>query len=358
MALAVPPGGTPLPPTATSPTGPLPAGRPVSAAVAVSVVIVNFCQWRNTARLVRMLRRSDAYRSGVAEVVVVDNHSPTHPAAARLRRLRGVTVRRFGRNHGFATAVNRGCRLAGGGWVLLLNPDVTAADGFLDDALAAADRFAADPTVGVVGFRLLDPDGRPQPSCGPFPTLAGTVAGLLRPRRLRKCGHAPAADADGSVDWATGGCLLVRRECLDQLGGFDERFFLYYEDVDFCRRAATAGWAVRFDPRPRVTHHWPLHARRVPPPLRLITRHALLTYAAAHWPRWQAVLLSQLVRAEAVVRQTWAAVRRDAGAARLHRQLRRLTADVPAGRLAAARRRVQYAATFLRPIAAAQDGRT
>lgn len=324
----------------------------------LSVVVVNFCQWRNTARLARQLRRSVAVRAGLAEVVIVDNHSPFHPVVRRLKRLSGITVRRFSRNHGFARAVNRGCGIGKGRWVLLLNPDVTVPDGFLDDVLATVDRLAAtDPKAGVLGFRMRNRDGSGQASSGPYPTLLNTVGGLFRPRSRRKCRH-QAATARGPVAWVTGGCLLVRRDCFARLGGLDESFFLYYEDVDFCRRAASAGWSVWYDPGLEVTHHWPLHARRVPAPLRLMTRHALLTYARKHWSRWQAGALAGLIWAEASLRQGWAAVRGDRDSARCHGELRRLVGDVCQGREPDARKRIRHAAAFLDPVAAEQDGKT
>ncbi|MBX9626007.1 MAG: glycosyltransferase family 2 protein [Gemmataceae bacterium] len=366
MALAVPPGG---PPPNPHPAARGPDGQPVRRAARRSavrvpdlrVVVVNFCQWRNTDRLVRQLRQAVAVRTGAAEIVVVDNNSPDHPAGGRLARLRGVTVRRHTRNHGFARAVNRGCRGgrgAGSPWVLLLNPDVSVPDGFLDEVLAAAERGpGADPAAGVVGFRLVNADGSRQASAGPFPSLRSTLAGLLRPRARRKCRH-QGTTVRRPVGWATGGCLLVRRECFDQLGGLDESFFLYYEDVDFCRRAAAAGWTVWYDPVVEVTHHCPLHARRVPPPLRLMTRHALLTYAGKHWPRWQAGVLSGLVWAEAGLRQARAVLRRDAHTARCFGALRRLVGDLWRGRTDDVRRRVRRAARHLDPIAAEQDGKT
>ncbi len=390
MALAVPPGGStpPLSPAAglgdasgsdSRPTPPPPArspdraGKPrrkpaVPRLPELTVVVVNFCQWRNTARLARQLRRSLAVRSGQAELVIVDNHSPFHPVVRRLKRLSGVTVQRFSRNHGFARAVNRGCRIGAESegletterprWVLLLNPDVTVPDGFLDDVLGTMDQLVgSDPTAGVVGFRLLNRDGSGQASSGPFPTLSNTVAGLFRPRSRRKCRH-HEGQARQPVAWVTGGCLLVRRDCFTDLGGLDESFFLYYEDVDFCRRAAEAGWSVWYDPGLEVTHHWPLHDRRIPAPLRLMTRHALLTYACRHWPRWQAGLLAGLVWAEAGLRQAWAAARGDRGSAHCHGELRRLVGDVRSGRTAAARRCIRQAAAFLDPISAEQDGRT
>ncbi|MBN9120175.1 MAG: glycosyltransferase [Planctomycetes bacterium] len=363
MALAHPPDGTP-PHTSVAEPGPELALAPphhrrtaAPPAAELAVVVVNFCQWKNTARLVRQLRRSVAVRSGAAEIRIVDNGSPAHPLAARVDRLRGVSVRRFDRNLGFAAAVNRGCRLAAGPWVLLLNPDVTVPDGFLDDVLARLAKSDVSSEVGVIGFRLLNRDGTPQPSAGPFPTFARTLAGLFLPRARRKC-QANHGDARREVEWATGGCLLVRRECFEQLGGLDESFFLYYEDVDFCRRAAASGWAVWFDPSLEVTHHWPLHARPVPPPLRLITRHALLTYARRHWPRWQSRALNGVVWAEAGVRQLWAAARGRTVAARCFGHLRKLVADVAGGRDDEAADRIRFAAGFLHPIAAEQDGRT
>jgi len=389
MALAVPPGGTPPPidhrsdasfPPAVAQTVTLSSAstptrrRSAPPVPVVSVVIVNFCQWRNTARLIGQLRRSIAMRTGDADIVVVDNHSPSHPVVRRLEKLRGVTIRRFSRNLGFARGVNRGVSLPlyskqvrgkqgspiapASDWVLLLNPDVTVEDGFLDDVTDFVQKLAgADPCAGVVGFRLRNRDGSPQASSGPFPTLARTLAGLFRPRSRRKCTHRPESTRQ-PVDWVTGGCLLVRRDCFRQLGGLDESFFLYYEDVDFCRRAVANRWSVWFDPSLEATHHWPLHLRRVPAPLRLMTRHALLTYARKHWSGWRARMMSAVVWTEALVRQGWALARADWDASRCYGHLRRLVGDVAAARDKEARRRIRFAAAFLDPIGAEQDGRT
>ncbi len=358
MALAYPPDGTPPhAPGHGHEVALAPRRVHTPPASELAVVVVNFCQWQNTARLVRQLRRSAAVRTGQAEIRVIDNGSPSHPLAVRVANLRGVSVRRYGTNLGFAAAVNRGCRLTAGPWVLLLNPDITVPDGFLDDVLGRAARDDVPADVGVIGFRLLNRDGTPQPSAGPFPSFGRTLAGLCLSRARRKC-RVNHGDAKRPVEWATGGCLLVRRECFEQLNGLDESFFLYYEDVDFCNRAAERGWQVRFDPALEVTHHWPLHARRVPPPLRLVTRHALLTYASKHWPAWQSRLLSGAVWAEAGARQLWAKARGESEAARCFGQLRRLVGDIASGRTREAAERIRYAAGFLHPIAAEQDGRT
>ncbi|MBI1918078.1 MAG: glycosyltransferase family 2 protein [Planctomycetes bacterium] len=308
---------------------------------ALSVVVVNYRSWGQTARLVRQLRTSRAFRSGVGEVVIVDNHSPPHPLAARLRRLEGVSLRRWGRNRGFARAVNEGARLSRGRWILLLNPDVTVGADFLEGVQALADRLDRDePQTGIVGLGVRNDDGSRQPSTGPFPTLLVTLSRLLLPRAWRKC-HLLSPTRSQEVPWATGCALLVRRRVLDELGGLDPDFFLYYEDVDLCRRARQHGWSVRHEPGLQVTHQRPLHARAVTPLLRLLTRHALLTYAVKHWPRWQAALLARLVRAEAWWKAKRAAHRGDLPAARMFAQLGCLAAEMQAGDCAAARCRLE-----------------
>jgi GT2 family glycosyltransferase len=306
----------------------------------LSVVVVNYHSWRATTQLVGQIQDADSARDGHVEVLIVDNHSPAHPAIASLRRRPGVSLRRWGCNHGFARAVNAGCRLASGQWLLLLNPDVSLPAGFLDGAIQVARDLRRDaPTAGIVGFRLRNPDGSPQGSVGRFPSLLGTLAGLAFPRHDRKY-FQPSAPARCRVPWVTGCCLLVHRDCLHQLGGFDEDFFLYYEDVDFCRRAWQSGWSVWYEPGLHVVHHRPLHVRRVPPHIRVCTRHSLLTYAVKHWPRWQVQALARLVEAEAWLRRCWAVFRRDTRRAEVFADLTAIARQVRTGQCAAARRRL------------------
>jgi GT2 family glycosyltransferase len=306
----------------------------------LSVVVVNYLRWHDTAALLRQLRTAPALRRGDAEVVVVDNYSPWHPLVPRLRRLSGVSLRRWRHNRGFARAGNEGCRLSRGDWLLLLNPDISLAPDFLDLALHRGLELAGkDPTAGIIGFGLRNPDGTPQASAGPFPTLSATLARLALPRSRRKY-YLGAGDDLRRVDWVTGCCLLVRRACWEDLGGFDPAFFLYYEDVDLCQRAVARGWGVWYDPSLTVVHHHPLHNRSVPPHLRLITRHALLTYAAKHWPRWQVLLLGAIIRVEAWVRRWRARAGGDCGAAEVFRTLGQTAKELGAGLTSAAGRRL------------------
>jgi GT2 family glycosyltransferase len=309
----------------------------------LSIVIVNYHQWDDVAALVRRLRTSPALRDDWAEVMVVDNHSPAHPVIAKLRRLSGVSLRRWGQNRGFARGVNEGCRLSRGDWFLLLNPDVTTGPRFVEEVLALINRLdAQSPSVGIVGLGLRNDDGSRQMSSGPFPTLWGTLARLLLPRWRRKYSATPP-DQPSQVNWVTGCGLLVRRRCWDELGGFDPSFFLYYEDVDLCHRARAMGWDVWHEPGVALVHHHPLHTRPVPPALRLVTRHALLSYARKHWPRWQFRSLAWIVRLEAWWKRRSAHRRGDSDAAEAFATLDGVAADLLDGRLGAAGRRLQHA---------------
>src|SRR5438093_1464366 len=134
--------------------------RTVRQTPVLSVVIVNYYQWENTAALVRQLRATRGFRGGAVEAVIVDNHSPPHRLAHVLRRTPGVALRRWGRNRGFARAVNEGCRLSQGEWCLLLNPDVSVTPQFIDGVLKLTSELpATEPTAGIVGFKLRNTDG-------------------------------------------------------------------------------------------------------------------------------------------------------------------------------------------------------
>jgi N-acetylglucosaminyl-diphospho-decaprenol L-rhamnosyltransferase len=158
-------------------------------------------------------------------------------------------------NRGFAGANNLALPLCRGRYVMLLNPDTEVAS----DALAAMVEFMdLHPEVGAVGPRLLNPDGTLQPSGHPFPTLAGTAVRLLlhwplAPSRIEEA-RSSTAEPSERHDWLTGACLMVRRAVLEEVGPLDERFFFWWEDVDWCHRIRAAGWEICLVPGARVTH--------------------------------------------------------------------------------------------------------
>jgi N-acetylglucosaminyl-diphospho-decaprenol L-rhamnosyltransferase len=210
------------------------------------------------------------------------------------------------RNVGFSAGVNAGYKVSRGDWVLVLNPDVVVCQGFVDLLGGAARDLRDDSSqggpVGVVGFHLQNRDGSCQLSTGRFPNLFGLLLGLVRPRRTRKY-FVPTPGVRQQVPWVTGSCLLIRRECLQALGGFDEDYFLYYEDVDLCRRASDLGWGVCYEPGVAARHMEPLQNRQLTEPLRAVTRHAALTYFRKHLSRGQYRGLTRVVQLEAFLRR-------------------------------------------------------
>jgi len=150
----------------------------------------------------------------------------------------------FGANH------NTVIRATSGRYVYVLNEDTTSADWALDRMVAHLD---VNPRVAALGPRLVYPDGRHQDSAWRFPTPWVALAGLLTLGRagVKQSGGGNTRD----VDWVTGAAIMLRREALDQVGLFDEQFFIYSEETDLCRRLEDAGWRVQYMPKVTVVHH-------------------------------------------------------------------------------------------------------
>jgi GT2 family glycosyltransferase len=287
--------------------------------------VVNYESWDEIDRLLGDLAGDPELTAGRAEVVLVDNASTAAGPPAGFRPGERVSLLRRGRNDGFAAAVNDALAIARGRWVLLLNPDVVAGPNLASRVIARALELEERPGggPGIVGFRLLNEDGTPQPSVGAFPSLAWCLREAIVPRHRRK--YKSGTRRAGPAPWVTGACMLVRRDLLDQLGGLDADFFLYHEEVALCRRATELGWTVEFDPAVEVVHLRPLQNRAVPPPMRVITRHSKLLYFRKHLPRWQFEGLACIVRAEATLRLLWAA----ASGRKAEREAWRTVRDLP-----------------------------
>lgn len=224
------------------------------------------------------------------EVIVVDNASARAPDG--IESPPGTVWIRNGDNRGFGAAVNQGAARSGGAVLVALNADIEFHPGALQ-ALHGFFRDNAAERLGPVGGRLLFPDGRPQPSSGPFPTLAGLLWRRLLPPVSRK--YYLREPGPGPVDWVTGAFLAVRRPVFEELGGFDEGFFLYYEDVDLCLRARERGYPAHFRPEAAACHRHPLAARAAPgPELRRVIRESRLRYFRKHRPSWESRLLERL----------------------------------------------------------------
>ena len=293
----------------------------------LSAIIVNYESWPDTACLVHRLHKAATLTPLRVEIVVVDNGSVQHPLSATLGALPGVRVLSSKENVGFAAGVNLGWRASRGRFLLVMNPDLVVSQTFFVELSRWIDRLTATrrvgesaseysphsslPTphsltrpIGIVGFRLLNPDGSLQHSTGFFPKMWWTVVGQLFARARRKYRTGPRRRAP--VDWVSGACFLADRRVFETLGGMDENFFLYYEEVDFCWRAWQQGWQVVHDPKVCVIHLHPLERRTIPPTLRVITRHSLLYYFQKNLPRWHFLLLAAVVWTQALAGQVLA----------------------------------------------------
>ena len=278
----------------------------------MSAVVVNYTAWPDVVALVAALAGSAEVASGLCEVVVVDNASDGPVPQSLLRPGPGVRLVARSDNGGFAVGVNAGWRVARGRWLLLINPDVVVPGGWLGRVVDRVRAYEAggDAVPGVVGFALRNPDGTAQPSVGSFPSLFRAAWEQLIPRSRRKYQAVWRVRA-GPVDWVTGACVLVNARALEAVGGLDEEFFLYYEEVALCRSAARLGWRVVYDPDPgaAVIHLRPLQDRPVSPRMRVITRHSKLLYFRKHLPRWQFLGLCSAVAWESRLRGAWARFR-------------------------------------------------
>ena len=234
----------------------------------VSAVVVS----HGHAAEVRMLL--PALLPQVDELVVVANVPGSVPADSP------PDVRVIGNERplGFAANVNRGAAATSGAFVLVCNPDAVPEPGAVGELL----RFAeSHPRAGVLGPQMRNPDGSWQPSRRRFPTVLGTLVRRTPLRYVfrpfdRQRGHylldeRPAEPVQS--DWMLGGFLLLRRELLDELGGLDEGFRLYGEDIDLCYRAMKAGWERWYVPAAVVTHAYD----------RLVDRRLLTRRTLWHW---------------------------------------------------------------------------
>lgn len=225
----------------------------------VGVVVVSY----NTRELLRRCLGSIKETAPFAQVVVVDNASPDGSAAMVAREFPAGKLIANSDNRGFAAATNQGIRALGddADFVLLLNPDAMLCSGALPALLGF---MLAHPRVGVCGARLLYPDGRPQEGAFRFPTLLMAVFDLFTPRGPL-LGRLPASYLNGRyreergdepfpIDHPLGAAMLIRGEALAEVGLFDEGYWMYSEEVDWCFRCRRAGWAIWQVPAARVIH--------------------------------------------------------------------------------------------------------
>ena len=186
------------------------------------------------------------------EIIAVDDHSTDDTIEIIRTQFSDVQVFSNPRNVGFSRTVNVGLRAATGEHVFVLNNDTWVHPGALDALIAYLD---ATPEAGIVGPRVENGDGSLQPQCRRFvPSPVGALLYFTRLSRRRYFVTSHDERATHDVDSLSGAAMLVRRAVIEQIGDFDETFFLYGEDMDFCWRAKLAGWRVVYHPAAVITH--------------------------------------------------------------------------------------------------------
>ena len=239
-----------------TPSRPSAEGSPESSpGPDVAVVVVNY----NTGGFLERCLRSAFDSAGDAglEVVVVDNASHDGSADAAIAGHPQARLIRNDTNRGFAAAANQGIRATSAPFVLLLNPDAEVAAGTLGGFVKVA---RDHPKAGAIGALVRDPDGDIYPSARKVPTIGEAVGhaflGPFVSNRFSRAYTMAGWDrrSERAVEWVSGSCVLLRREALDDVGLFDEGYFMYVEDVDLCTRLRRAGWDVLFSPELEVLH--------------------------------------------------------------------------------------------------------
>ena len=257
-----------------------------------SVIIVNYHSWPLTLACVRSLLETG---HGEVEILVVDNDGEEVPGLPS-----GVGLIRSGENLGLTRAWNRAIPKTGGDLVVLLNPDTVVEGSFFR---RVEEFFRREPSVGVAGPKILDADGELQLSARKEISLLSGLLGRtslltrLFPESSFVKNQFPALGELSSptpVDWVSGACMVVRREVLEGISPLDERFFLYFEDADLCRRAREAGWTVFYLPGVEVLHQTGGSSRSKPRAIWMLHKSAFL-YHRKHGPHGPLGLYSAVV---------------------------------------------------------------
>ena len=247
----------------------------------ISIIIVSFNARGDLERCLESLH--SAPPATPHDIVVVDNAS-TDGSAAAARRWPDITVIEAGSNAGFARANNIGIRASRGTNLLLLNSDTLVPRGAIDRLLA---ELECDPDVAVVGPRLVDGSGFAELSFG---RMIGPF-NELRQKRLARSGAVEELTKHRRYpDWVSGACLLVRRGDAEAVGGLDERYFMYAEDVDFCAAIRARRRRILFTPDVEVVHLRGRSAASAPAATRQAYRRSQLAFYEKHHPGWAPLL--------------------------------------------------------------------
>ncbi len=280
----------------------------------LDIVIVN---WNGGRQLYECVNSVLAHAEGTAvRPIIIDNGS-TDGSADVVEGLPGVEVIRTGQNLGFGAACNIGAKAGDSPYILLLNPDTRLEANSLSVPLEFMER-PVNKNVGICGIQLIDEQGRVSRTSARYPTLSRQVSSALGLDKLPglKGTGVHMGDWDHlkstTVDHVIGAFYLMRRDVFEYVGGFDERFFVYLEDVDLSKRAYAAGWTIWYLTEAQAFHAGGGTSCQVKVHRLFYSLRSRLLYALKHFPRWQAwVLLAVTNVIEPFTRSAWCLLRGD-----------------------------------------------
>ncbi len=258
----------------------------------VSAILVNFNDKAHLGPCLDSLRPELSEPGD--EIIVVDNASGDGSREMLAAAYPDVRVLANARNVGFARANNQAIRESRGGYLLFLNTD-TVVRPYAVRRLV--ETLESEPGAGACAPALIHPGGRFQVSFGREVGFLGQIIqkAVLNPWQRRRL---PRRTRTREAAWLSAACLLARREAVDRAGGFDEGFFIYFEDIDLCRRLRQAGWRLVFDPRVQIQHLGGATTGPQPRRSRLEYRRSQLRYYDKHVSAAGRALLRVSLRAE------------------------------------------------------------
>jgi len=220
----------------------------------LSIIIPSY----NTKKLLQeclesIKRQSRGIKDQEVEIIVVDNNSSDGTVDYLGKVVKNKTIQSIflDQNWGFAGAVNKGIKKAQGRWLLLLNADTQVQGETLKKAL----EFAEKHPLSIIGLKLVNFDGSIQPSVFHLPSLGGAIREFWLGQEDSFQKYIPQTEEPVRVDAVTGAAMLIPRKVIKKVGLFDEKYFFYFEDLDYCRRAKKLGVKIYYLPSVRVFHH-------------------------------------------------------------------------------------------------------
>ncbi|MEP7762934.1 glycosyltransferase family 2 protein [Sanguibacter sp. 25GB23B1] len=257
----------------------------VDDVAAVRIVTVVFHPGEELERFVQSI----AAATGRSTHLVVVNNGPMNEILRTVGARPGVSILDAGGNVGYGTAANLGARGAPGEWVVVSNPDIVLTPGSLDRLLAVG---ASRPSAGSLGPSLLNTDGSLYPSARSVPSVRVGVGHALFGRVWAsnpwssRYQVVPGGTAPTPVGWLSGAFLLMRLDAFRQAGGFDERYFMFFEDLDLGERLGALGWENVYVPDARVVHDQGTSWRHTPVPMIRAHHRSARRYIRSRYSSW------------------------------------------------------------------------